>query len=59
MKTGQDTSQMIEVLDGLEEGELVALDPPPARGHIEPLMNFDEIGPNRTTDADTVTASHN
>jgi HlyD family secretion protein len=57
VKTGQDTSELIEVIDGLEEGELVALNPPPPNKHVEPLMSFDEIDLNRTTDPDKVTAS--
>jgi len=58
VKTGQDTSELIEVIDGLEEGELVALNPPPTIRHVESLMNFDEVDLNGITDPDKVTASH-
>jgi HlyD family secretion protein len=47
VKTGQDTSELIEVTDGLEEGELVALNPPSTGKHVEPLLNFDEIDLSR------------
>jgi HlyD family secretion protein len=57
VKTGQDTTELIEVIDGLEEGELVALNPPSTGKHVEPLMSFDEIDPNHITDPDKVTAS--
>jgi multidrug efflux pump subunit AcrA (membrane-fusion protein) len=57
VKTGQDTMEMIEVIDGLQEGELVAINPPPPSGHVEPLLSFDEIASNRKSDTDTVTAS--
>ncbi len=35
---------MVEVLGGLEEGELVALDPPKSTSYVEPLLHFDESG---------------
>jgi HlyD family secretion protein len=57
VKTGQDTSEMIEVIDGLAEGEMVALNPPSTGKHVESLMSFDEVDLNRTTNTDTVTAS--
>ena len=46
VKIGQDTADMVEVLDGLQEGEMVALNPPGTTAHVEQLVSFDE-----TTDA--------
>ncbi len=57
LKTGQDTSEMIEVTEGLAEGELVALNPPPIQGHVAPLVNFGESHESPTSSADTVTAA--
>ena len=37
VKIGQDTADMVEVLDGLQEGEMVALDPPGVTTNIEQL----------------------
>ncbi len=42
VKIGHDTCEMVEVLGGLEEGELVALDPPKSSTYVEPLLNFDD-----------------
>ena len=42
VKIGQDTAEMVEVLDGLQEGEMVALDPPGATTNVEHLLSFDE-----------------
>ncbi len=44
VKIGHDTTEMVEVLGGLEEGELVAVDPPKSTTYVEPLLNFDESG---------------
>jgi len=44
VKIGHDTCDMVEVLGGLEEGDLVALDAPKATTYVEPLINFDESG---------------
>jgi HlyD family secretion protein len=44
VKIGHDTCDMVEVLGGLEEGDLVALDPPKSRTYVEPLLNFDDSG---------------
>jgi HlyD family secretion protein len=54
VKIGQDTAEMIEVLDGLQEGELVALDPPGDTAHVEQLLSFDQTD---LRDAEGVTAS--
>ena len=35
VKIGQDTAEMVEVLDGLHEGEMVALNPPGTIVHVE------------------------
>ena len=54
LKIGQDTADMVEVLDGLEEGEMVALDPPGTTTHVEQLVSFDEAN---SPDAESVTTS--
>jgi HlyD family secretion protein len=54
LKIGQDTADMVEVLDGLEEGEMVALDPPGVTTHVEQLVSFDDAIP---PDAESVTTS--
>ena len=50
VKIGQDTADMVEVLDGLHEGEMVALNPPGTAVHVEQLVNFDEIDPDQPGD---------
>ena len=57
LKIGQDTSEMIEITDGLVEGELVALNPPIVDGHVEPLVNFDTMEDDLPPSATTVTAA--
>jgi HlyD family secretion protein len=57
LKIGQDTADLVEVLDGLNEGELVALNPPHIIEDIEPSMNFDEFRRVDATDHDSVAAS--
>ncbi len=42
VKIGQDTTEMVEVIGGLHEGEMVALNPPGTLGHVEPFLGFDE-----------------
>jgi HlyD family secretion protein len=54
VKIGQDTAEMVEVLDGLQEGEMVALDPPGVTTHVEQLVSFDEAD---SPDAESVTTS--
>jgi HlyD family secretion protein len=54
VKIGQDTAEMVEVLDGLQEGEMVALDPPGTTTHVEQLVSFDEAN---SPDAESVTTS--
>jgi HlyD family secretion protein len=54
VKIGQDTAEMVEVLDGLEEGEMVALDPPGVTTHVEQLVSFDDAS---SPDAESVTTS--
>jgi len=44
VKIGHDTCDMVEVCDGLVEGDIVALDPPKAPTYVEPLLNFDDSG---------------
>jgi HlyD family secretion protein len=44
VKIGHDTCDMVEVRGGLEEGDLVALDPPKSTTYLEPLLNFDDSG---------------
>jgi HlyD family secretion protein len=40
VKVGQDTAEMIEVTEGLHEGDLVALNPPGAALHLEQLVGL-------------------
>jgi len=57
VKIGQDTADLVEVLDGLEEGELVALNPPANTEHVELLTTFDDFSPMNSADRDSVAAS--
>jgi multidrug efflux pump subunit AcrA (membrane-fusion protein) len=57
VRIGQDTAEMVEVLDGLQEGEMVALNPPGTTSNVEQLVNFDEAEPAQSGDADSVTTS--
>ena len=50
VRIGQDTAEMVEVLDGLQEGELVALDPPGITTNVEHLLSFDEPDSSPETD---------
>lgn len=45
VKIGQDTTDMVEVLDGLLEGEMVALNPPGTAVQVEQLVSFNESEP--------------
>lgn len=44
VKIGHDTCEMVEVLGGVGEGDLVALDPPQPPTYLEPFVNFDGSG---------------
>jgi HlyD family secretion protein len=57
VKIGQDTVDMVEVLEGLQEGEMVALNPPGTASHVEQLVSFDESDPGQTGDTESVTTS--
>jgi HlyD family secretion protein len=57
VKIGQDTADLVEVLDGLQEGELVALNPPASTEHVAPLMGFDEFSPTDAADHESVVAT--
>jgi len=57
VKIGQDTADMVEVLDGLREGEMVALNPPGTPVHVEQLVNFDDTEPDQPGDTESVTTS--
>jgi HlyD family secretion protein len=48
VRIGHDTCDLVEVRGGLEEGDLVALDPPNAPTHVEPLLSFDDSGSVRS-----------
>jgi HlyD family secretion protein len=48
VKIGHDTCDLVEVLAGVNEGELVALDPPKLTTYVEPLLNFDDSGSVRS-----------
>ena len=50
VRIGQDTAEMVEVLDGLQEGEMVALDPPGVTTNVERLLSFDEPDSSPETD---------
>jgi HlyD family secretion protein len=57
VKIGQDTAEMVEVLDGLREGEMVALNPPGTPEHVEQLSSFDEIDLGQSGDTEGVMTS--
>jgi len=57
VKIGQDTSDLVEVLDGLQEGEMVALNPPGITVHVEPILSFEEFDRDQPADIDNVAAS--
>ncbi len=57
VKIGQDTADLVEVLDGLREGEMVALNPPGTATHVEQLVNFEEIDPAQLGDPESVMTS--
>jgi HlyD family secretion protein len=56
---GQGTTDLIEITDGLEEGDQVALDPPGVLGPVSPLLEFDDIELGAPSQTGAVTASHN
>jgi HlyD family secretion protein len=59
VRTGQDTTDLIEITDGLDEGELVALNPPGVvGGPIPSLLEIDDIEPGEPAHTATVAASH-
>jgi HlyD family secretion protein len=41
---GHDTSEMVELLGGVQEGDLVALDPPQPPTYVEPFLHFNGSG---------------
>ncbi len=57
VRIGQETTDLVEVTDGLEEGDLVALNPPATLNHVEPLMNFDEFEPLPLADTNVADAA--
>ena len=57
VKIGQDTAEMVEVLDGLREGEMVALNPPGTTAHVEQLVSFDDVDSGQPADTESVTTS--
>jgi len=44
VKIGHDTCEMVEVLEGVEEGDLVALDAPKSTTYVEPMLHFEDTG---------------
>jgi HlyD family secretion protein len=44
VRIGHDTCDMVEVLGGVQDGDLVALDPPKAATYVEPIIQFDGSG---------------
>lgn len=57
VKIGQDTADLVEVLDGLQEGEQVALNPPASNEHVEPLITFDDSSSINSADRESVVAT--
>jgi HlyD family secretion protein len=57
VKIGQDTADLVEVLDGLQEGELVALNPPNITEHVELLTSFDDFNPTISADHESAVAT--
>jgi HlyD family secretion protein len=57
VRIGEETTDLVEVRAGLEEGEPVALDPPYPRIHVEPLHNFGEINSSPVAERTTVNAA--
>jgi HlyD family secretion protein len=55
---GEETTDMVQVVDGLEEGELVALNPPATPSHVEPLFNFDQLEAAAAPESETIVATH-
>jgi HlyD family secretion protein len=58
VKIGQDTTDLIEVDDGLQEGDLVVLNPPKSVTDEESLRDPDEFDEVSPSDRNTVAASH-
>jgi len=48
LKLGHDTCDMVEVLGGVKEGDLVALDAPTQASYAEPFVKFDNNGSVRS-----------
>jgi HlyD family secretion protein len=46
VQVGEDTIDLIEVTEGLKEGELVALNPPTSLGHMRPLLRIFDSAPS-------------
>jgi multidrug efflux pump subunit AcrA (membrane-fusion protein) len=59
VRVGEETTDLVEVQAGLEEGELVVLDPPNPRSQAEPLLGFDEPDVVADADAKAVAAAQN
>jgi HlyD family secretion protein len=57
VRIGQDTADMVEVLDGLREGDMVALNPPGTPVHVEQLVNFDDLDQAQPGESESVTTS--
>jgi HlyD family secretion protein len=57
VKIGQDTAEMVEVLDGLDEGDLVALDPPGTTSNVEQLLSFGNFDQTISAKTDSVATS--
>jgi HlyD family secretion protein len=54
---GDETTDVVQVVDGLEEGELVALDPPATLTGVEPLSTFDDIDSGQPAPPNTIVAT--
>jgi HlyD family secretion protein len=57
VELGQDTTTMVEITGGLEEGELVVLNPPSASEDVESFRNSAEKGKQKTARRETVASS--
>jgi HlyD family secretion protein len=56
VQVGEDTIDLIEVTEGLKEGELVALNPPTSLGHMRPLLRIFDSAPAPSPPATVVTS---
>jgi HlyD family secretion protein len=58
VELGRDTTAMVEITEGLQEGELVALNPPADSSNVESFLKPAEKDEDRTAAPQTVASSH-